>query len=584
MSGFAGCVPVLLRALAPVCVLIVAFAGVTHAEWSNDPAVNLPIADRTSEQVLPIPAETSDGGCYIGWFDLSSGNYNVMLQRLDRNGVEQWAHNGIVVSAHPQETWLVAWDMMTDRDDNAILVFSDIREGIDRDVFAYKVSPAGELLWGPDGIALSRNDVPEPGACVTQATDGDLVFAWARMPEAGAGTIQMQRVTPDGVPRFPLNGITVVAPATERPAFPDLVPSLDGSVMLSWVRDISTYMSPRHFRACRYRADGTAAWSPVAIFELAPIPMGYAPTIQSDHAGGLVCVCHASVSGYFTSRFQRITPEGLEICPHNGLPVATTSMQHVDPTLAYHADTREAYVFWNERDYDQVQRGIYGQRISAGGSRLWGDAGRECLPLDDEYKNFPRAVPFTEGAMVFLSKGPAPTVSEQLFGFAVDETGAMLWPGSPITVSSVYARKARYPVVITRDEMAIVVWEDDRNGTVDLFAQNVNADGTLGRDPTAVAAADVPPLALTLAPNPFSSSTRLALQLPAGHERARMVILDASGRVMHGLDLAGPGGGVGRAQWDGTSSRGRLPAGVYFYRIEGAAGSGRIEGRIVLTE
>jgi hypothetical protein len=62
------------RALLATTLLL----GSTSAgfpSWSANPAANLAVADGAGEQVLPIPASTSDGGLYVGWFDGSTGSY-----------------------------------------------------------------------------------------------------------------------------------------------------------------------------------------------------------------------------------------------------------------------------------------------------------------------------------------------------------------------------------------------------------------------------------------------------------------------------------------------------------------------------
>ncbi|MCB1163598.1 hypothetical protein KDL67_13015, partial [bacterium] len=81
-----------------LALVLVALPLAAHAQWSDDPLVNLAIADRPSEQVVPKIAATADGGCYVAWFDLASGNYDVYLQHLDAAGNALWAHNGILVS------------------------------------------------------------------------------------------------------------------------------------------------------------------------------------------------------------------------------------------------------------------------------------------------------------------------------------------------------------------------------------------------------------------------------------------------------------------------------------------------------
>ena len=48
--------------------------------------MNLAVADAASDQILPLVAPTSDGGCYISWFDGIANGFDVRLQRLDALG------------------------------------------------------------------------------------------------------------------------------------------------------------------------------------------------------------------------------------------------------------------------------------------------------------------------------------------------------------------------------------------------------------------------------------------------------------------------------------------------------------------
>ncbi len=188
----------------PMLLLIgLTLGGAAIARWPADPALNLAIADRPAEQVVPKIAGTHDGGCYVSWFDLASGNYDVYLQLLDSAGVESWEHNGILVSDHTQLSSLVDWDLIADSQGNAVLVSTDARDGNDLDVFAYKVSPAGDQLWGADGVAISANDDYEPSPIVAEESDGDFVIVWPRLPDGSDGSLMMQRLSPEGVARFP---------------------------------------------------------------------------------------------------------------------------------------------------------------------------------------------------------------------------------------------------------------------------------------------------------------------------------------------------------------------------------------------
>lgn len=149
--------------------------------WPSDPDVNLPIGELAGAQSVVKSAASPDGSVWFGWFDNASGSYQVRVQRVDFLGNETFAHNGLVVSAHPQSTSLNDWDMIADAQGNAVLVFNDTRAGSDRDIYAYRISPGGQFLWGPHGVTISANDDFEPDPRVVQTSTGEFVVVWPRL-------------------------------------------------------------------------------------------------------------------------------------------------------------------------------------------------------------------------------------------------------------------------------------------------------------------------------------------------------------------------------------------------------------------
>ena len=100
--------------LVLISFFLAGFNITIFSQWSGDPMQNLLISDLTGEQVLPKIALTSDGGCYIVWFDTRTGNYNVYLQRLDASGNKMFDADGLLISDHTSDTWIVDWDMICD--------------------------------------------------------------------------------------------------------------------------------------------------------------------------------------------------------------------------------------------------------------------------------------------------------------------------------------------------------------------------------------------------------------------------------------------------------------------------------------
>jgi len=571
-----------------LCTLII--AATTNAQWPDDPAINLSIADRPAEQVVPKIASTSDGGCYVCWFDLASGNYDVYLQYLDNQGMEVWAHNGILVSDHTQLSSLVDWDLIADSQDNAVFVFTDARNGSDLDVYAYKVSPAGDQLWGADGVTISSNDDYEPSPVVAEASDGDIVVVWARLPDVGDGSLMMQRLSPAGVERFAVGGIAVETQPGESPAFAQIIPAADGNVIVSWVRDISTFFSPRHVRANMFDASGAAVWTaPVNLFDAGSVPIAHWPRMVPDGSGGAVVYWHYS-SAAFNCYVQHLDAAGNELFPHNGQTVSTsTTMNHLDPALAYNQTTGESIVFWNERNPSQTQWGIYAQKLSATGTRMWGNTGLVLLPVSTLYRSFPRAVQYGNGAMVFLTDEPTGMFDEdRVIGMRLDGDGNHVWPGEIVEVSTVPSEKSRLPITSDTSGVVKLIWEDGRNGNRDVFGQNVNPDGTLGPAVTAVGddtadgnrdgngEGDVNGDSDTVSrrmllpgyPNPFNPQTSITFHLDRPRS-VRISVSSLSGQQVAVLTDQQYGAGTHAVTWHGRDGLGHAVAsGTYLVRLE----------------
>jgi hypothetical protein len=247
-------------------------------------------------------------------------------------------------------------------------------------------------------------------------------------------------------------------------------------------------------------------------------------------------------------------------------------MNHIDPALAYLADTGDCILFWNERNSSQSLRGIYAQKITATGTRAWGESGLELMPVDAVVESYPRCARIDDGAAVFFTNDDSG--QERLYGIRVDADGGSVWETSPLPVSTVVSDKSRYPLTINDEGMVVLVWEDDRDGTVDLFAQNVNADGSLGTVTTGVdeMPASGRPLLLTSHPNPFNPRTTVAFVLERA-QTVRLSVLDLAGN--HVTDLAAGYLTAGRHEtvWDGRDARGRAMAtGTYLLRLIAATG------------
>jgi hypothetical protein len=294
----------------------------------------------------------------------------------------------------------------------------------------------------------------------------------------------VQKISAAGVTQFAGEGVQIVGPGTEKPGFSTIAASDAGGCIVGYVRDIATFASSRHFRAQKFDAAGNALWNagaPLAIYDASVMPIAYQPVVLSDGAGGGVFAWHSSV-GLSDCWIQRVNAAGVEQHPHNGVQVSTSAnRQKYDPQIAL-TSNGDVVVAFNKRNSAQSQWATCVQRIDGTGTRLWTNDGIELLPLNGIPKQFERCVSRGNDAIVLTCEQTNyPAQGLRVLGFRVDATGANVWAGSPIVVSSVLSPKDKIPVATDATGVVRAVWDDARNDSGDIYAQNIDsAYGELG--------------------------------------------------------------------------------------------------------
>ena len=552
----------------------------SRAQWSNDPLQNLAIADTTGEQVLPKIAPTSDGGCYISWFDTRNGNYSVYLQRLNSLGVPQWQQNGLLVSNHPQQSWITDYDMTVDNNDNAIIVFSDIRNGgnSNLDVFAYKIAPDGTFLWGADGIGLSDSTASdfEPSPKVTATSAGNAVVAWLK-----SGTrdlIGLQKISEAGNKMWGDFGITLPVTGDQRLSSPDVVPALNDSVIAVWKNSTGPFWAPTtRLYTQKFAPDGTTAWDSagVLIYDLGNISAWTDPQIYPDAHGGAFYTYYDSPSlSQFNVWVQHVSAHGTLLFPVNGVQASTNSNDrlHSEPTLSYLHLSDELYVFWLEKNGNQNRWGVFGQKFSPAGNRLWTDSGKQFVPVNNLEISFVRSIPADTSIYISYFQAPTPsTMNDAVKTFRIDRNGNLFFSPTVLSDASL-GEKGRLQLTVNSENRAFLTWSDKRSDAGDIYAQNVNPDGTLGNPPNTVSASNMLfPERFRLYqnyPNPFNPFTIIDYSI-GKRGMVTLKIFNSLGQKVRTLVASMQEVGMKSVTWNGLDDTGTpVSSGLYFYRLQ----------------
>lgn len=455
------------------------FSGL--AQWSSDPTVNLMIADTTGEQDLPKSVSCPDGSTYISWFDSRGGSYAVYMQRLNPEGVKLWGSQGLLISNNPQNSSLVDYDLTCDAQSNAIVVFTDIRSG-DLDVFAYKISPAGQFLWGANGVALSSGTGYEANPTVAVTSDGNVVVAW--IYAVNPYKVYMQKLDATGAKQWGATPL-IYGSATEGYNFPKIVPSDNGSVIVS--HKVTTGNFPAQtvkLAAQKFNSSGLAQWGTGGVWvqSLGKVMAFTAQYSESDGANGVIVAWHDDRNSINiqSAWVQRVKSDGTLAFPANGAECATTSGIHKwNPVAAKLTGSDEVMAFWRFTNSDQNQDGLAVQKFSASGVRQFTDDGITLRAMTGTANivGYDLAA-ISNSAYIVYNVGNSAGLSNTVQGLMINSSGTNAW-GSTMPLSSLVSDKGRLQMVKDISDAGLAFWTDKRVGN-GIYGQKINTNGTLG--------------------------------------------------------------------------------------------------------
>ncbi len=458
-------------------VLSIMLFSALYGQWSSDSQTNLPINTFAGDQAIPKVAIANNSNIFIGFFSAENSNYDIRLQLLDPNGNTIWENGGILISNHPQMSWLTDWDLKTDNSGNAIIAFQDIRSEGNNNVVAYCISQNGEFLWENDGIMLSNTSAFDVSPKIAILSSGNIIIAW----QSDAIT-RIQKISPSGELLFGNDGLSI-EDANATISWPQIIALNNDQFIIKYFKDSGPTWSPtRKIFARKYSGNGDIIWD---------IPIDTAGgisawtqilSIDKDDNGGFYIAWHddRDNDNFSEIYIQHIDSEGNASFDDNGIQITTNSTNnHFEPKLKFMGE----YIItvWNETDANQNQRGIYAQKISLNGELLWGENGKEILPLSSLVTVLSDIQKLNDDFVIYYYQNPSAT-NDYIYAQRLNENGDNVWINPVTTISNYDSEKLHIDTsVFDNNQQSVIVWEDRRvDDSGDIYAQNLLYDGSIG--------------------------------------------------------------------------------------------------------
>jgi hypothetical protein len=387
-------------------------------------------------------------------------------------GITVWQDDGVEVCGAANEQYQP--QAVSDGAGGAIITWEDTREqGIsDYDIYAQLVDGDGNALWIADGVSLCADTSLQRYPQIAPDGSGGAIVAWTDERD-GDWDIYAQRVDGDGNALWTADGISLCA-ASEGQQAPEITPDGSGGAIVTW-EDFRGTSSDIY--AQRVDGDGNTLWAQDGVSLCTATGYQMDPQVASDGDGGAI-VSWSDKRNPTTTDFdvyaQRVLSGGTTLWQEDGVSLSVAADRQWGTQIVMDG-SGGAIVTWRDKRYAS-QYDVYAQRVDASGNTLWFTHGMSlCLAVESQDQ--PRIAPDGSGGAVVVWQDDRGS-SGDIYAQRVDSSGNTLWYTDGVSVCVAVENQSGQQIVSAGSGDVIIIWTDQRPGTHwDIYAQYLEGDG-----------------------------------------------------------------------------------------------------------
>ena len=302
---------------------------------------------------------------------------------------------------------------------------------------------------------------------------GGAIVAWADA-RSGNRDIYVQRISADGAPLWTAGGVPL-STVTGDQANPTLVTDGAGGAIVTWhdIRSGTTF----DIYAQRVDASGAPQWTADGAEVCTSASHQQFPTLTTDGAGGAIVTWFDFRSGNYDIYAQRIAPGGAMLWTANGVAISTAPRHQEYPTIVPD-DAGGAIITWfDQRTGDSYTfSDIYAQRISSDGTVQWTANGVPLCTATGDQSNPTIATDGASGAIVTWFDYRSGNYD--IYAQRIDASGTVQWAADGVALNTLPGEQAYPTIVSDAAGGAIVTWRDHGGGkNYDVRAQRISGAG-----------------------------------------------------------------------------------------------------------
>ncbi len=289
----------------------------------------------------------------------------------------------------------------------------------------------------------------------------------------GLPDIYLQRVNKLGVPLWAANGINICNDASDQ-STPNIISDMAGGVIVSW-SDRRADPVNRDVYAQRVDSNGVVLWAVNGVAIANKPVREHNEKIASDGAGGAIVVWE-QLDLEWDVWGQRVNANGVVLWTAGGVALCQTGGKRINPKLQ--KDGRGgAIVTWQDKRFGEYD--IYAQRISKDGVLQWGNTAVPICSSTNTQSN-PKIDPSNSTGGAYITWADKRNgLDYDIFLQKVDSNGVTHFAANGLAVCNATGSQSAPEILSNKVVGVIVAWKDSRAGNTDIYAQRIDALGTV---------------------------------------------------------------------------------------------------------
>ena len=442
-------------------ILLVLFLPITvYSQWTGGP-----VCTAADNQVNPVIATDGSGGAIVTWLDKHNGKYEIYAQRISSSGNVLWADNGIPICIQDSSSNPT---IVSDGNGGAIIAWESYRGNNTTDIFAQRVNSNGIVQWALNGVPVCVVVFGQDTVSIASDGLGGAIITWQDYrSNNGFADVYAQRVNSSGVMLWTENGVSVCnQAATQRR--PRLIGDGKGGAFITWYDnragnyDIYTQ---------RVGPDGVMQWTTNGVATCTMATDQLKPEICSDEADGVIVTWYDYRSAVdFNIYAQRHNSLGGIMWAVDGVVINNNvAYDQIDPVIVSDG-LGGAVISWTDFRTGTTAD-IYAQHVSYSGAMLWTATGVTiCTAAENQIKS---QITSDGKGGAFITWEDYRAGNADIYVQRIASAAALNWSAEGLAINTFENNQLNPMILSDGNYGAFVVWQDYRSGNNFDIYENV---------------------------------------------------------------------------------------------------------------